>query len=246
MGIGFVLLCWGFGGIVLTAIFTVIAFKEAPYRCFGIEDPERKQSLATELKLFPMGCFAWIVVVFIIQAAVNHNLLHRDIGLGDGFDCPLPNGYALTGIDETDRMRLYNPVTLPGAGYGASNDNRADVANNVISMQLAGQYMAGATATDPFRQHWAGSDSLQADSYFILDTRAGTQKRYKSVQELQAAAAKLGFKLELKPMNDVYRQNRFTIFDQIVLLLQFGLPFLYRYGLSRRVAKSRNPKIPLL
>jgi hypothetical protein len=50
---------------------------------------------------------------FVFQAIVNVVLLHRDIGLGDGFECPLPNGYALSFIDTTDIGTVYEPKNRP-------------------------------------------------------------------------------------------------------------------------------------
>ena len=37
---------------------------------------------------FPFACLFWAGGVFIFSAAVNVVLLRRDVGIGDGFDCP--------------------------------------------------------------------------------------------------------------------------------------------------------------
>jgi hypothetical protein len=48
----------------------------------------------------------WAGTVFVFQAAVNVVFLHRDFGIGDEFDCPLPNGYALSFTDIIDIATL--------------------------------------------------------------------------------------------------------------------------------------------
>ncbi len=235
MGIGIVLLFWITAGVVFTAIGTGIATSEASELCYGISNPKQKKRITREVTLFPIGLFAWLIVVFVFQAAVNICCLQRDCGIGDGFGCPLPNGYALSGIDDVAYMRLYNPQTVPEGSDGLIN-NRPDAVRNVISLQVAKSYMAGASAENRIS---AGSDNLAGDSYFILDIRSGTQEKYTSIQELQTAAMKRGFKLQLQPIDEIYYQNRYTVFDRFVTFLQLGAPALYFYGVSRRARRFR-------
>src|SRR4051794_11960498 len=100
MGIGFVLFAWGIIGSVLAGVGTLILRWLVAFVTRGANGSRRK--LLRAATLFPVVCLAWAGVVFAFQAVVNVVLLHRDIGLGDGFDCPLPNGYALTFIDVTE------------------------------------------------------------------------------------------------------------------------------------------------
>jgi hypothetical protein len=164
--------------------------------------------------------------------------MHRDIGLGDGFHCPLSNGYALSGIDQTDHMRLYNPATLPG-GNGAVGD-RTDAVDGVVEMQVSGPFVAGASANDLFKRCFAQADYLKPNSFFILDTRNGTQQHYNSKPELQAAATKIGFKLDLRPINDIYSDSRISWFDFFTLFLQVGAPVIYLLELRRWIKAVRN------
>jgi len=60
---------------------------------------------------FPFLCLAWGCGVFIFQGVINEAVFHRDPGLGDLWQCPLPNGYALTMVDVPAHGRVYNPAT---------------------------------------------------------------------------------------------------------------------------------------
>ena len=52
---------------------------------------------------FPFLCVAFAGGWFVVYAFTNSTVFHRDPGVGDGWDTPLPNGYALMMIDTTDQ-----------------------------------------------------------------------------------------------------------------------------------------------
>ena len=64
--------------------------------------------------LFPFACVVCAGGWFILYAVINYAVFHRDPGLGDSWETPLPNGYALMMIDTTDQGTVYNPKTQPG------------------------------------------------------------------------------------------------------------------------------------
>jgi hypothetical protein len=114
MGIGFVLIAWGVIGLVLAGIGSLILRWTVAYFTRGANNSRRW--LLRAATGFPVACLAWAGTVFVFQAVVNVIVLHRDIGIGDGFDCPLPNGYALSFIDDTEMARCMIRKTVR---YGA-------------------------------------------------------------------------------------------------------------------------------
>ena len=65
-------------------------------------------------RLFPFGYVAFGGVWFVVYATINGVVFHRDPGLGDGWETPMPNGYALRMIDTTDQGTVYDqgPMTM--------------------------------------------------------------------------------------------------------------------------------------
>src|SRR5262245_22296350 len=84
---------------------------------------------------FPFACLAWVAVVFVFQATINGVLLGRDPGIGDGFECPLPNGYAITAIDTLDEGWICKPKVSSDSVF---NDPLGDQVGGVTKMQVAG------------------------------------------------------------------------------------------------------------
>jgi hypothetical protein len=116
MGLGIVLLLWLVVGTVLTAIGAAILAGTTGLLTRGITNGRRKVIIAAAL--LPFVCLCWAGVVFVFQAVINEGLLHRDLGLGDTWHAPLPNGYQIMMIDVTDQGMVYNPKTQPGARSG--------------------------------------------------------------------------------------------------------------------------------
>jgi hypothetical protein len=129
MGIGFALIACGVIGSVLAGIGSLTLRWAVAYFTRGTTHGRR--GLLRVASLFPVACLAWAGTVFVFQAVVNVVVLHRDLGLGDVFDCPLPNGYALSFIDVTNIGTLYEPKNQPvWSGF------RANAVNDVRVMQL--------------------------------------------------------------------------------------------------------------
>ena len=143
MGIGIVLIFWGVVGLIGATIGSVILRRIASNFTQGRgKDPRR---LLFAIRLFPFACLGWAAGVFIVYAVVNEIVFHRDPGIGDGWTCPLPNGYAIAMTDVTDRGFLYNPKTQDiNQGLHESRDALSDV----CELQLAGRYIFGGTDPD--------------------------------------------------------------------------------------------------
>jgi predicted PurR-regulated permease PerM len=100
MGIGIVLLFWAVIGTILAGVAAVVLGVATAWLTRRVQHWRRTAILAAAV--LPFLCLAWAGAVFFFQAIVNETLFHRDPGLGDAWHTPLPNGYSLLMIDETD------------------------------------------------------------------------------------------------------------------------------------------------
>jgi len=211
MGIGFVLLIWAVVGVVVAALGAVVLGSTAAYFTRGAQHGRKKLILAASL--FPLACLGWMGVVFVSQAIINEAVLHRDAGLGDTWNCPLPNGYALLMIDTTDQGFVYNPKTQPNGGVAEQQDAIA----GVRVLQVAGRYILGGSDSRSFER--LENHSEQVDSYFLLDTQLGKQSRFPNYEGLRGKAQELEISPNLERIASVYYRYRFTWFDIFVALL---------------------------
>ena len=211
MGLGFALLIWAVVGVSAAAVGGLVLGRTAAYFTRGVQHGRKKLILAASL--FPLACLGWTGVVFIFQAIVNETVLHRDAGLGDSWNCPLPNDYELLMIDTTDQGFVYNPKTQPSGSVAEGEDAIA----GVRLLQVAGRYILGGSDSRSFER--LENHSEQVDSYFLLDTQLGKQSRFPNYEALRGKAQELGISPNLERVASVYYRYRFTWFDIFVLLL---------------------------
>ena len=121
MGLGIVLIFWTVFGLVAAVIGSFIFSAAAGFFTRGIDRDRRTVVIAAGA--FPFFCLAWAAALFAFQAVVNEGLLHRDLGLGDTWHCPLPNGYQVMFIDVTDQGTVYNPKTQGSDGVVGDQDD---------------------------------------------------------------------------------------------------------------------------
>jgi hypothetical protein len=164
MGLGFVLAFWGVIGSVLAGVGALLLRCVAARLTKGSANRERLVRAAT---LFPIACLIWAGAVFVFQGAVNRVLLHRDAGIGDGFDCPLPNGYALSFIDITDIGTLYKQ-----GSHLLWNGTWENAINDVVVMELAGSYVLGGPTA-------RGSNTLRRTATQRIRISCWTQRQAK-------------------------------------------------------------------
>ena len=220
MGIGFVLLFWAVVGTVLAAgatlVLSLIAGALIP------KDYSERKALLSQVKRFPLICLIWMFIVFCFQGAVNEVLLKRDCGLGDGWQCPMSNGYEILMIDDTDHGYVYNPKTQAFGGVG----EQEDAVSGVTVMQVAGTRIFGRKKAP--------------DSYFVLDTVSGKTTKFSDPKTVEKAADELGTKLKLEPIATVYYQNRYTWFDLFAVLLLFAPPLILIALFYRKILRARK------
>jgi hypothetical protein len=236
MGVGFVLLFWAVVGTVVAAIGAATLGCATALLTQGITNGRRKVIIAASL--FPIVCLGWGGAVFVFQAAVNEGLLYRDLGIGDTWHAPLPNGYQIMMIDVTDQGWVYNPKTQPD-GVG----EREDAVGGVRSVQVAGRYILGATDSKGFEH--LGKDTNQVDAYFLLDSQLGKQTQFQNYDALRHRALELGIEPNLQPIDAVYSKFRFSWFDVLAGLLFCLPPVIGALLLFRWIVRLRRTR-PLL
>lgn len=150
--------------------------------------------------------------------------------------CALPNGYGL----------MIGERRSPGTVFKLGSQNWAtDAVDGVKTLQVTGTYILGARDNHGV----AAKPDGPIDSYFVLDTQAGTLKSLSSFRELQIVASMLGINLDLDDFYITYarfgmpsiRIDRFAI-----LLLTPVLIWLFVRWLTRlREFNSSAPMTPL-
>ncbi len=211
-------------------------------RCYGFPDTnsDRRFSAARHggnLVSVPLSRLGRRSLHF--SRVINEAVFHLDPGLGDLWQCPLPNGYALTMVDVPDHGRVYNPATQQFPGFFGE---QKDAVTDVRILQVSDRYVVGGTDSRGFRQQRADD---QVDSYFLLDTRAGIQRRFSNLGELAAAVQPLGLRLQLEPIRRICLRYRYSWFDALAGVLLCGPPLLGLVLLGRSILKLRRPPEPL-
>ena len=238
MGIGIVLLLWAVVGMVLAGIGGGVLAAMAMYFTRDVGPDGRKAVIAAAA--FPFICLGWAGVVFVFQALVNEEVLHRDPGLGDAAKCPLPNAYELLMIDEMDQGEIYNSGIPQVAGGVAT---QGDAVDGVRIMQVAGRFILGGADSRSF-EHFDGKGEV--DSYFLLDTMTGKQQTFSTYEALRAAAVEQSVQLNLRPIAEVYSEYRYTWFDAFAGFLLCVPPLLMASLLVRWIIRLRRRKSAIL
>lgn len=203
--------------------------------------PRRKRALVT-VALFPFLCVGYAGACFSTYAIINYKFFHRDPALGDSWETPLPNGYALMMIDTTDQGTIYNPRTQ--GGYGVVTGS-ADSEFGVRQLQVANYLIFGARDTHYFNR--IGQESTSVDTYFELNTRTNTKVEYKSLAELKEAAEVAGVALDLHSFELVFGQYRSTWFDLVAVITLLAVPTFAFILLARWIWLQRSkPMLPSL
>jgi hypothetical protein len=216
MGLGFVLVIWAIIGVVAASIGALV-YGSMTARLTRRVPLGRRLTILAAASL-PFVCLGWTACVFVFQAVVNETVLHRDLGLGDTWHAPLPNGYQVMMIDVTDNGWVYNPRTQPESSVGEREDAVAGVRN----LQVDGRYILGnadSKASERFGQETDG-----VDEYFLIDTQAGKRLDFRSYEELRRHASELHIELKLQPIEAVYSKYRFTWFDWLIAILFVSVP----------------------
>ncbi len=196
----------------------------------------RRKRAVLASALFPFACVLFAGGWFIAYSTLNYLVFHRDPGLGDTWETPLPNGYALMMIDTTDQGTVYNPKTQSGDG---SVVGREDAVFGVRQLQVARALIFGARDTGYFGR--IGRESKLVDSYFELNTSRNVQTQFKTLDELRERASSEGVDLHLREYASVshdYRTTWFDYFAATILLITPVAGFIWLFRWVWRVRQA--------
>jgi energy-coupling factor transporter transmembrane protein EcfT len=234
MGLGVVLI---FYAIAMTIAATVGAIVLGAINYFLTRQfwPKSKYAVIASV-VFPYVCVGFAGVWFISYAVINSTVFHRDPGLGDSWETPLPNGYALMMIDTTDQGTVYNPKTQPRHG---SVTNREDTAFGARQLQISNDLIFGASDSGYFGR--IGQESKVVDTFFELNTAKKIRIEFKTLEELRQRAASEGVTLNLRDFYTVFHDYRTTWFDYLALAVLLLIPFTGFLLLARWIWRLRQP-----
>jgi len=200
-----------------------------------LKNSTERSTFARRAAFFPLKCALWAALIFVVQAVVNVTLLNRDAGLGDSFNIPLPDHYAICYIDETEYGLLYNPRTQLDQ---SSPRVQQDAIDAVRFLQMQGRFLAGSADTQ-FSKHF-GLPGATVDQFFVIDTVTNERTEFASEQDLAAWASAHGFKLNLEPIADFYTRYRWTWFDGLAAATLLIPPAIAFWLLARSVLRARR------
>jgi hypothetical protein len=232
MGIVVVLIFYAFAMTIAASIGSVV-LGAVSYRLTWHSRANRRRAVLASV-LFPFVCVAFAGGWFIAYSIINYEVFHRDPGLGDTWQTPLPNGYALMMIDTTDQGTVYNPKTQSSDGLISGRD---DAVFGVRQLQISNGLIFGARDSGYFGR--LGQESKAVDAYFELDTMKRTHTEFKSLDELQKRAASEGISLKLREFQSVFGDYRTTWFDYLAGSILLLVPTLGFFVLARWIWKLR-------
>jgi hypothetical protein len=207
MPVALILCLWTLVGFIFAALTSAILARLAAALT---RNAPRSSRVTSWVRLYPFVCLLWAVAVFTLQAQVNERVFHKDPAVGDLWRCPLPNGYAMTMIDEPDFASIYR--------MGDVRDELSPKLNEVRRLQIATRLMLGGSGG----RH-PSNDEMS--SYFLLDVQTKELIRFASAAELGGAARLHGVDLDLEPVWRIYNQYRYGWFDMFAGML-FSVPAL--------------------
>jgi hypothetical protein len=174
------------------------------------------------VRLFSLA-LPWLVLAvesvgFAGYAAINVTLLHRDLGIGDGFSAPLPNGYEMEAIDVTDRGWILDPVA---AKDEEGINNTAHSIGPVRQFQIDGEAISGMAQEDPM-----AGQSPNAPQYFVIDTSTAQRWIAPSQKAWVSELNRRGLMPHLSSFDDQYAKHRFGWFDWLAYGIGACVPVL--------------------
>jgi hypothetical protein len=238
MGIALVLILYAVA-LTIAACVGAAVFGATTHSLTRSAHSGRKRAVIASV-IFPFTCVGFAGLWFVVYAIVNDVVFDRDPGLGDSWNTPLPNGYALNMIDTTDQGTVYNPKTQSGDGSIASKD---DAVFGVRQLQVSKGLIFGARDSGYFGR--MGQDSKAVDTYFELNTNKQTHSEYKTLFELRQQAASEGVSLKLREFASVFGDYRTTWFDYVAGAVLLLVPMLGLALLAFFIWRIRQQVTPL-
>ena len=203
MGIIF-LIIWLVIFAVIAAILGVIGVAVV-YPFLSKKARIRKMLLTFLTPIVGIACYVGSSVIAMILIS---ELLNVDIGFGDSWKAPLPNGYQLISVDMPDNGSIYK-----------DDDHRTEGIDGVQQIEVIGDSVIG----------------LSDNKYFLLDTKVDKVTYYQSILELQKRVEKPN--IAFISNDDYYwtvREKAYIIGGIICLLFTLSVLFImWKVVLSR-------------
>ena len=176
--------------------------------------PKRKRKILFAFLSPGVAIGIW-TICSVVTMLTTSSLCHVDIGLGDTWLSPLPNGYHIASIDAQENGSIYKTAI--------GNDSITTFYDAVEARQLQ---VIGDTVV--------GREP--SGSYFLLDTRTDSLARFDTLEQLQARFNDK--KIELMDNSKYHWQARrvpYSIGATIALCcIVLALYLLWKVGLSSR------------
>ena len=199
----FGLLIWACVTIALAIVLGLLGVLIA-LPLVGKHKRKRKLTLAF---LSPGLAIAILIGCSIVTMIVTSSVCDVDLGIGDAWSAPLPNGYKITSID------------MPGNGSIQKREDYSFTYVKVNQIQVIGDTIIG---------------KYDKNDYFLLDTRTDSISHYDSIEPLQTSLNDQ--KIELKDNSNFYWQTKrvpYSIGFTIALCcIAIALCLLWKIGLS--------------
>ena len=211
MGLLFIAIIWL---VVFAAIAVILGMIGVAVVYPFLSKSRRKRKMLLTF-LTPMAGIASYVGSSIIAMIIISELLNVDLGFGDSWKAPLPNGYQLTSVDMPENGSIYKDDDFLVKGI-----------DGVQQIEVIGDSVIG----------FAGK------KYFLLDTKDGNITYYPSVLELQKRVGEP--KIALISNDDYYwavREKAYIIGGIICLLFTlFVLFVMWKVGLHIFESKTKT------
>jgi hypothetical protein len=143
-----------------------------------------------------VNALPFAAVAFVVSPVVLQRSYLEHVSLPG--TCVLPSGYKMMMTDADSPASVYNPKNESAR---TSVQWQQDGVDGVRSLQVDGRLILGARDSHGYAK-WRG----EADSYFLLDTKAEKLTTFSSQEQLEAKANELHLRLRLRPAYSVYQQ----------------------------------------
>ena len=211
MGILFVAIIWI---VIFAAIALILGLIGVAVVYPFLSESRRKRKMLLTF-LTPIVGIASYVGSSIIAMIIISELLNVDLGFGDYWKAPLPNGYQLISVDMPENGSIYTDDYFPVEGV-----------DGVQQIEVIGDSVIGKAG----------------NKYFLLDTKVGKVAYYPSVLELQKRVGKT--ETTFISNEDYYwavREKAYIIGGIICLLFTLSVLFvMWKVGLHLYASKTKS------
>lgn len=221
MGPLFVLIFWGFV-LCIVALPCVAASRWVAARLTIRSSDAVRKRFRSAATLGPMAVGLYLLLL-LAGMGIYGTATGRDLGFGDDFELPLPNGYRWVAVDVPDLATIYDPGGEP------------TYLDHVVSLQRSGDWLAGGTSDRVDRS--GDLHDVSADHWFLLNTKNREHFDATSEAQLDQLTAEHGFRLKLQPSSAFYSSHRYRWYDAVVALLLLSPGMLILLSIYRKARR---------